>query len=146
MFSQAGSLQIFVGQTNGKVFTISDAYGSDEFDPLGAIPILLETGDDDYDVVDTDKCWTRLSIRLREAASAPLAFTARGSQDGGDTWKTLGVLAIPMGLREGYVNFRMTGAQGRFRLESSDIIAPYSIIEAAVRVRGGGLQTRETAT
>jgi hypothetical protein len=103
------------------------------------ISAVVESKDYDFGAPDTVKTVTRLSIKLRDTnLAAPLNFNVQVSSNRGRTWKTAGILQIPVNSDEGYVTFRATGSIFRFKLAISVQVAPFTIIEAVLRVRGGG--------
>lgn len=105
-------------------------------------PILarLVTKDHDFDVPDMTKTITRFSIKIHEDTErlVPVQMTLRGSVNMGRTYVNLGVLVIPVGYDEGYVNFRLSGSTLRFELSTTTENDTYTIIEYALRVRGLG--------
>jgi len=106
-FGRGGILEYFEGP------------GSADHD--GVIPkIIMETGDIDYGLPDTVKCWTSLVLKLEKATTNDVSFTIEGSIKRGDTdtWKSLGTLVVSSGKDEGSINFRLTGDTGRFRVTS----------------------------
>jgi len=143
MPSSAGFKLVF-GKQNGTVFQLSTSDSQDM--PGTPIPVRIEMGDYDYDMPDDEKVWIRLSIKLRASTPTQLNLIAHTSNDRGNNWKAVGVLIVRANEDEGYVNFRASGAILRFKLESSDVIVPYTIDEAVLRVRGKGLETRAVAS
>lgn len=112
----------------------TDATGS-------AIPITLETGDLDLDQPDDDKTHLRMSVKLRTFPTTDVAFTVSASDDGGNSWTSLGILTIPSTQREGSIDFGFTASSVRFRLTSATVCGPYTVQEWGVRVRLRGRET-----
>ena len=109
-------------------------YGTDP------IPVLLETGDIDFDAPDINKVVTRFGIRIARQVGSDNAvdFIVRGSTNKGRTWKNLGTLHIPAGEDEGKTDFSMTDSIIRFRITSTTISSGYEIIEESIAVVGLG--------
>jgi hypothetical protein len=86
------------------------------------------------------KTITRFSIKIHEDTErlVPVQMTLRGSVNMGRAYVNLGVLVIPVGYDEGYVNFRLSGSTLRFELSTTTENDTYTIIEYALRVRGLG--------
>jgi hypothetical protein len=102
-----------------------------------AIPVLIVTKDYDFDLGDSNKFFGFLSLKLESwnDSTSDILFTLEGSTDRGQRWKPLGTLKIKMNTDEGYVNFRMTGSLGRFRLTSTSLCNPYVLTETVIRAR-----------
>jgi hypothetical protein len=105
---------------------------------LSSIPVVLESGDIDFDAPDTIKTVLRMSVRISGQRSTVLAFSVRVSADRGHSWKNVGLLSIPADSDEDSINFRASGSSIRFRLESSSNIEEYTIEEIVLRVAGRG--------
>jgi hypothetical protein len=136
--------RLCLGRSDGRVFQMSLNGSIDE--PGDVVPVRLEFPDDDYDDADTEKCWIRLGLKVRENVASDITFLVETSTNRGSTYKNVGNLVIRTGEDEGYVNFRTSGAMLRVRLTSSAVVAPYQIVEAVLRVRGKGLETRAVAS
>lgn len=144
MKSISTGFRLVFGKANGTVFQLSTSDPQDS--PGTPIPVRLEFGDYDYDDADTEKCWIRFGLKLREATATQLNLLVEVSSNRGISWKNVGNLIIRVGEDEGYVNFRQSGAMIRLRVTSSDVAVPYTIDEAVLRVRGKGLETRAVSS
>lgn len=137
-FGSSDETEVLVMANSGSLWVENDAadtdYGTDP------IPILLETGDLDFNAPDTLKIVTRLSLRITRQVTfdGAVDFLVRGSTNKGRTWKTLGNLHIPAGEDEGKVDFAITDSTIRFRITSASITAGYEIIEESIGVAGLG--------
>lgn len=133
---QGAGHRLYIG--NGGVLQyVTDA---EEQDEGGAISCRFETGDIDLNVPDQDKTFLKFGLRLRTRPSATVTWTIEGSTDGGDTWRTLGILTIGTGSIEGKIDFALTASALRIRGSSSSIVASYTITEMTVDVAGRGLE------
>lgn len=130
---------LWVGQS-GYLKRVEDA--SNVYDSGVPIDIELETGDIDGGVPETDKVFSRLSLRIDRELSSNLSFAIRGSADGGTAWKNLGTLTIPAGDVESHINFKLSGAEVRFELTSQSNVNQYVLYAIALLVKEKGLQTR----
>jgi hypothetical protein len=130
--------EVLVFANNGSLWienTMSDSdYGTDP------IPVLLETGDLDFDAPDINKIVTRFGIRVSRQVGFDNAidFIVRGSTNKGRTWKSLGTIYIPAGQDEGKADFAISDSTIRFRLTSTTISAGYELIEENIGVVGLG--------
>lgn len=123
-----------------------------EEDEIGALTypvwVLIETGDFDVGMPDFTKTVTRLSLKSAHIYSereSPLVevggvFTLNISDAMGYHWKRPMTLRFKSNYNEGYANFRSTGSTFRFKLVSSQVIAPYRLSEYIMRMVGRGLQ------
>ena len=110
---------------------VSDANGAPEF--------LIETGDIDFDLPDTNKTW--MSLRIDTVQNVDLDFTVKASDDYGTAWTTLGTLTVPAGEVEGYLNFLYTESAVRFQISSSTTPeSQYTILELVARVANRGIE------
>lgn len=107
-----------------------------------AIRAELVTQDFDFDRPDDIKTFTELTVRLDDdfetslnPRSAVITMTVQGSTDYGRTWKSLGTLTFGTTDVEDKLNFRLTGTTARFKLTSSTIVEPYTILELGLRVK-----------
>lgn len=107
------------------------------------VAFVVETGDLDFDIIDTDKTFVRLSLKLSEVPTASFpSFVVYGSTDAGFIYKTLGTLVIPSNRSEGYIDFRITGSTCRFKITNSVNTASFSIIEIGLKVVLRGQEVR----
>ena len=109
-------------------------------DDGAAIPVRIITRDEDYDSVDKDKLWLKFTLKVEEPVSTNVDFILEASVNRGRTWKALGTLRIPEGYDEGKADFRVTGQLARFRLRSTTLVEPYTIVEFTRRVAGQGVE------
>ncbi len=107
-----------------------------------AIGVELVTRDVDFNLPDDDKTFYELAIKLETWVASDVDFLAYGSSDRGQHWKALGTLRIATDHDEGKVSFRMKGACCRFRLVSTSDIAPYTLNELSLKVRGLGAEVQ----
>ena len=136
---QGKDSSILLGSHDGKSYQVSR---DSNLDTTGNLKqVLLETGDLDFDSTDKLKSAYRLSIRLDQPVASDAQITVLGSTNSGDSWRTLGVLRIEAGKREGFIGFSLTSSVLRFRLVSSSLPQSARIIEYTVRVRGRGVES-----
>jgi len=107
------------------------------------VAFVVETGDMDFEIIDTDKTFVRLSLKLSKVpvASFP-SFVVYGSVDEGTTYKTLGTLIVPSSRSEGYIDFRITGSTCRFKITNSINAASFVIVEIGLKVILRGQEVR----
>lgn len=116
-------------------------------------PIRIETPDYDLDAPDTDKTALRLGIKIFEreldrlTRTVPIYLQVTGSVDGGQHWKNLGILRIAPQHDEDALNFRLTGATIRFRIDSvlpegvpDTALSIYEIVELTMRLRARSVE------
>ena len=110
----------------------------------GSKPIHAEltTQDFDFDRPDDIKTFTELTVRLDDdfevsltPRSAVITMVVTGSTDYGRTWKSLGTLTFGTTDVEDKLNFRLTGTTARFKMVSSTVVEPYTILEIGLRVK-----------
>ncbi len=104
------------------------------------IPVVIETGDIDFDAPDTMKTVLRMNLKVDRLVDydAEIQFTAYTSTNKGRNWRKVGILRIPTTEDEGKVDFRVTGSFIRMRLVSSTMTTSYTIAEYGLRVVGSG--------
>lgn len=138
-YSSEGSPRKFYFGYTGQVFNQSDSVTVDA--DSTTIQARIETGDYDFDVPDTRKTFTRMSVKIDRELTSDLTFTVTGSVDEGREWKSLGTLTIEAGEDEGIINFLLTGAAARFRLATQSQVVAYIIEEIVLRVRTRDIET-----
>ena len=106
------------------------------------IDVLLESGDLDLDLPDTDKTFNRLSMKVDRVVGGVINFALYTSPNRGRTWEYKGDLVVPADEDEGKVNFRATGSTFRFRLVSNSNVDAYIINEIILRGRPRGLEVQ----
>jgi hypothetical protein len=131
------SLRDLFVTNNGYTYIYSEAGGDDDGVP---VEVVLETGDLDFGIPDTDKTATKLSVRLGERPTQDILFAVWGSVDGGNTWDVFGNLTITDGQLEDKVDFQITGAAIRFRLTSTSAAGAYTIADVVLRIASRGIQ------
>jgi hypothetical protein len=102
-------------------------------------------GDLDLGLPNQRKLWNRFSVKLGDqldSTDSDLIFNVKGSADRGQTWKNLGNITIESGNDEGKVNFRLSGAQARFKVRQISINKPYRIVEIVLRAKARGREDR----
>ena len=106
------------------------------------IVTVYETPDMDFDEPDTVKTFMRLSMKVSfdTYPTTNTLFSVQGSWNRGRSWKSLGSLTIRAGNDEGYVTFLMTSSHVRFRLTCTSEVAPYTVEELVIKVRGRGAE------
>lgn len=109
-------------------------------------PISMEytTGDLDLGAPNTNKVFTRLSIKTASDVTADTTFHIFGSTNRGRTWKTLSPAAgvtISQDTDETKCDFRIMGSLVRFKITSTSQVNPYVISELVYRVRPIGEET-----
>ncbi len=104
----------------------------------------IVTKDFDFDNPSLNKVVTRFAIKIEEDISRtlPIVFLVEASVNKGKSWKTCGMLTIPIDKDEGYVNFRSSGSTIRFRLTTNSGVAPYYLGEMSLRVGKSGDESR----
>jgi len=116
-------------------------YAQGSIDDAGTpIKAVFESKDYDFDQPDQNKTWLRLGVKIdydRELG-APLNFKVEISANRGRRWTDAGILRIPAGEDEGFVNFLLTSSTLRFRLTSTSQVRPYWIAEVVLRARARG--------
>lgn len=109
---------------------------------FGNAPVQVEivTKDHDFDDPDGLKVFTRFGLKIDSYTllTNTLTFNVYVSKDRGRTYKSAGILTIPIGKDEGYVNFRATGSTLRIRLTSTSEVLSYYIAEYTLRAIGFG--------
>lgn len=137
-FGASGEASSLIFANNGSLWIENEAadtdYGTDP------IPVLLETGDIDFDAPETIKIVTRLGLRISRqiGSDAVVDFLVRGSTNKGRTWKNLGTIHIPAGEDEGKTDFAISDSTVRFRITSTMVSTGYEIIEESIGVVGLG--------
>lgn len=128
-------------EDNGALRRLSNSSSTDYSNDT--ITAILETRDYDEDGPDTNKTWTRLSLKIEETSgrSESILFQVSGSADRGNTWKDLGTMEIGTDDDEGEVSFRITSSHIRFRITSRSQVPPYWITEIGRRVTLRGNET-----
>jgi hypothetical protein len=108
------------------------------------IDVVLESGDLDLDLPDTEKTFNRLSLKVDRIMEQPIRFALYTNYRRGrlDTWEYKGDLVVLVGEDEGKVNFRSTGSTFRFRLVSDSQAEQYVINEIIIRGRPRGLEVQ----
>lgn len=134
-----GDIRFWTAQL-GSLFYLDNTANQDP----SSVPISMSftTGDFDYDNPDKLKSHQRFNIRIKEAVSQDLIFVVQGSNDQGNTFKSLGSLIISSGDVEGYINFSITGAATRFKVTCGTVSVPYVITGLTLRVVGRGLESK----
>lgn len=102
------------------------------------IKVSLVTQDLDFDRPDDVKTFTELGVQLRDddpPRSQSVEMVVESSIDRGKTYRTLGTLVFAVGDDEDKINFRLTGSTVRFRLTSSDVVEPWTLLEMTLRAR-----------
>jgi len=136
-------VDIFGFSTDGYFYKFSADTTGNAFVPgAQAIQTELITQDLDFDRPDDNKTFTELSVRLDddfELTTVPRAtvitMVVQGSTDYGRTWRSLGQLVFGINDVEDKLCFRLTGTTARFKLTSSTVVLPYTILELGLRVK-----------
>jgi hypothetical protein len=131
--------QIAFGRAGALVILDPDA--SDDYDG-SLIPSVLETGDFSWQAPNDIKRVFSLSLKVDRLLETATYFTVEGSTNRGLTWKNLGTLTIGVNEDEDEVGFKLMGSMIRFRLTTSTRIAPFTVAEVVLRMRGGGRELR----
>jgi hypothetical protein len=122
----AQSRSVFV-EGNKRMYAQTSS-GSLDF---GTTPITCSfiTPDHDFDLAEYDKVWVRFGLKIAYdvAPIVPILFNVQTSNNKGRTWKTVGVLTIPVGMDESSVSFRSIGSTCRFKLVSTSSVTPYRL-------------------
>lgn len=129
---------LFIG-ADGMLYQSDDLANVDSGN--GFISVILETGDIDLNLPDTDKTFNRLSMKIDRIAVQDILFDVFTSNDRGRNWTYRGAMRIDADSDETYVNFRAKGSTCRFRITSLSDSDPYIINEIIIRGRVRGLQT-----
>ena len=98
------------------------------------------TPDHDFTMAEYSKVWVRFGVKIDYETPPlnPVVFSVQGSTNKGRTWKSLGLLTVPVGRDEGSVAFRMLGSSCRFKLTTNSTVTPYYISEYSMRARKVG--------
>lgn len=134
MAAVGGTNDLFVGQ-NGTLYKATRGAASDEW---STPPVEVITPDVDAGSPGVDKTFLEMLVRLNTAPSTALTFVVSGSDNGGDTWTSLGTMTIAATEREGRLTFAITGNVVRFRLVSTTAAEPYTITAVQWRLKGRG--------
>ncbi len=108
---------------------------------VNADSTILETGDLSFENSDNVTEYFRLKLNIDEnefgaTRVASITFAVAYSTDFGKTYKQIpGVLRIPVGQQEGYINFRAMSNYIRFRLTSTSSVAPYTITSYTIDMK-----------
>lgn len=129
---------LFYGKASGAMESLG-ATGSSDTGSV-AIPALFETGDFDANAPNVEKFWGEVGLKIEEPASAAISYTLYGSVNRGKTWKELGTITIDADETEAHVNFRMRGAQARFRGTSTSTVGVYTLNDLTFTVRAMGTE------
>jgi len=136
----------FGGGSTGDFGFLATLDGSTGVDYTGgAVQGSFVLGDLDLDMPNRRKLWNRFSLKISDqllSTDDDLLFNVQGSVDRGQTWKNLGNITIEAGNDEGKVNFRMSGAQARFKVKQISINKPYIISEIVLRAKPRGREDR----
>lgn len=112
---------------------------SDDALDFGTEPLVVSatTKDHDFDMPDTQKVFTRFSLKIDydTPLTSPLVFRVTVSTNKGRSYKNVGILTIPAGSDEGSVSFRATGSTVKIKIYSTSQVTSYYISEYAIRVR-----------
>jgi len=145
MRSDEGTMELFI-EFNGYLRQLTRGAAYDVM-PYGdgstvneAIEAVYETGDLDLDQPDGVKTFSRMSIKV-DFSVMPIAtvnFIVQGSYNRGRSWRRLGSIRIRENYDEGYVNFLLTSSHARFRLTTTEQIAPFTITEIVIKARAKG--------
>lgn len=110
---------------------------------------LIETGDLDFDLPNTNVTLKRMTVKVRREnhgvllPGEELRWQVEVSVDGGYSWKQLPKsLTISAGESEGKVDMRVTGPTHRVRLTSYSVINCYTVLEMTMLVMRRGRQMR----
>lgn len=125
----------FYRMESGEIQVLSTDSGTDV---NGNFTTTWITGDLDFNEPNKDKTYTCLYLKLAERPQADLSFNVACSYNGGYTWQHLGLLTVTTGVREGKLDFIVTGSAIRFRLMETSTVFGYIIIELGYIVRGRG--------
>ena len=109
-------------------------------DTFGPVQFNFVTADFDLDIIDGNKTFTKLSVKIAETSSLPITFEIDGSVDQGVNWRNLGNITIPPNEIEGYVSFLLTGPMARFRVSSHSETLNYIVTELGIQVKARGPQ------
>jgi len=147
MTSDEGTMELFI-EFNGYLRQLIQGSAYDALPSVEGvvsqetIEAVYETGDLDLDQPDGVKTFLRIGIKVdfSVAPNDAVLFSVQGSHNRGRSWKRLGTLRIKENYDEGYVNFLITSSHVRFRLTSTAEVAPFTITEIVVKVRGKGVE------
>ena len=129
MFTSTGYLYKF----NSSASQHTSGYGT-----TAPIKVSIVTQDLDFERPDDVKTFTELGALIRnddDDRTAAVQMAVEGSVDRGKTWRTLGTLSFAVGDDEDKINFRLTGSAVRFRITSSNVVEPWTLLEMTLRAR-----------
>ena len=129
----------FAFDENGYLYKFDPSVSNHSIHGL-TVPVKtsLVTQDLDFERPDDVKTFTELGLRMDDQMpdrSAAVSLLIEGSTDRGRTWRTLGTARFAVGDDEDKINFRLTGSAVRFRLTSSDVVEPWTLLELTLRAR-----------
>lgn len=100
------------------------------------IPVNIETPDFDFDLPNTNKTLTRLSLKVdyNGEITTPIIFNCYISNNRGRKYYPAGQLVIRPGDDEGYITPKFTSSHFRIKLSSSTFSTNYVITELVLRL------------
>lgn len=132
-------VDVFAFDENGYLYKFDPSVSNHSIHGL-TVPVKtsLVTQDLDFDRPDDTKTFTELGLRMDDQMpdrSAAVSLLVEGSTDRGRSWRTLGTARFAVGDDEDKINFRLTGSAVRFRITSSDVVEPWTLLEMTLRAR-----------
>ena len=132
-------VDVFAFDENGYLYKFDPSVSNHSIHGL-TVPVKtsLVTQDLDFERPDDTKTFTELGLRMDDQMpdrSAVVSLLVEGSTDRCRSWRTLGTARFAVGDDEDKINFRLTGSAVRFRLTSSDVVEPWTLLEMTLRAR-----------
>lgn len=143
--SSPTKMQTVFASKSGILYRLEPSADSDCFDGSTKVGIkgVFESGEMDFDMIDTDKIFSWLTTRVSDVPTLPrsgdLRFRIETSSKRG-VWHDRGKITIEAGTYEEDSSFRERGSLIAFRCSFDDIQEPFRIDEFGMRIRLAGQQ------
>jgi hypothetical protein len=140
-----GHLETVFSSKTGIMYRLAEGAQADSFDGVSQVGIqwMFESGEMDFDMLDSQKMFSRLTVRISDVPNFPRAAgtnvhvetsSARG------VWHDRGIITIENGTYEEDCSFREWSSLVAFRVSSGDVQEVMSLNEFGMRIRLSGQQ------